>query len=70
MRLTTWIRAFAFAWAGFTASLTLFAGALGGVLGSPMKFFDTTPIGAIIARLSKDIDTLDANLPQAWFQVR
>jgi ATP-binding cassette subfamily C (CFTR/MRP) protein 1 len=35
-----------------------------------MKFFDTTPIGAIIARLSKDIDTLDANLPQAWFQVR
>ncbi|KAH7339705.1 P-loop containing nucleoside triphosphate hydrolase protein [Rhizoctonia solani] len=60
---------FAFAWAGFTASLNLFSGALGGVLGSPMKFFDTTPIGAIIARLSKDIDTLDANLPQAWFQV-
>ncbi|KAB5591062.1 Oligomycin resistance ATP-dependent permease YOR1 [Ceratobasidium theobromae] len=60
---------FAFAWAGFTASLNLFTGALGGVLGSPMKFFDTTPIGAIIARLSKDIDTLDANLPQAWFQL-
>ncbi|CAE6417184.1 unnamed protein product [Rhizoctonia solani] len=60
---------FAFAWAGFTASLNLFTGALSGVLGSPMKFFDTTPIGAIIARLSKDIDTLDANLPQAWFQL-
>ncbi|KAL5631354.1 hypothetical protein ACGC1H_007018 [Rhizoctonia solani] len=60
---------FAFAWAGFTASLNLFSGALSGVLGSPMKFFDTTPIGAIIARLSKDIDTLDANLPQAWFQL-
>ncbi|KAG8690811.1 hypothetical protein FRC11_008965 [Ceratobasidium sp. 423] len=60
---------FAFAWAGFTASLNLFSGALGGVLGSPMRFFDTTPIGAIIARLSKDIDTLDANLPQAWFQL-
>ncbi|KAG9103477.1 hypothetical protein FRC06_010585, partial [Ceratobasidium sp. 370] len=41
---------FAFAWAGFTASLNLFSGALTGVLGSPMKFFDTTPIGAIIAR--------------------
>ncbi|QRV93840.1 ABC transporter transmembrane region [Ceratobasidium sp. AG-Ba] len=60
---------FAFAWAGFTASLNLFSGALSGVLGSPMKFFDTTPVGAIIARLSKDIDTLDANLPQAWFQL-
>ncbi|KAJ1304670.1 hypothetical protein OPQ81_005809 [Rhizoctonia solani] len=60
---------FAFAFAGFTASLNLFSGALSGVLGSPMKFFDTTPLGAIIARLSKDIDTLDANLPQAWFQL-
>ncbi|CAE6409408.1 unnamed protein product [Rhizoctonia solani] len=60
---------FAFASAGFIASLNLFTGALGGVLGSPMKFFDTTPIGAIIARLSHDIDTLDTNLPQAWFHL-
>ncbi|ELU40989.1 cadmium ion transporter [Rhizoctonia solani AG-1 IA] len=60
---------FAFAWAGFIASLNLFSGALSGVLGSPIKFFDTTPIGAIITRLSNDIDTLDANLPQAWFHV-
>ncbi|KEP49841.1 multidrug resistance-associated ABC transporter [Rhizoctonia solani 123E] len=65
----SFLGSFAFAWAGFIASLNLFSGALGGVLGSPMKFFDTTPIGAIIARLSKDIDTLDANLPQAWFQL-
>ncbi|KAF8699270.1 Multidrug resistance-associated ABC transporter, partial [Rhizoctonia solani] len=60
---------FAFAWAGFIASLNLFSGALSGVLGSPIKFFDTTPIGAIITRLSNDIDTLDANLPQAWFHL-
>ncbi|CAE6373370.1 unnamed protein product [Rhizoctonia solani] len=60
---------FAFAWVGFTASLNLFSGALGGVLGSPMKFFDTTPIGAIIARLSHDIDVLDSTLPQTWFHL-
>ncbi|KAF8753349.1 Multidrug resistance-associated ABC transporter [Rhizoctonia solani] len=58
-----------FSFMGFIASLNLFSGALSGVLGSPIKFFDTTPIGAIITRLSNDIDTLDANLPQAWFHL-
>ncbi|QRV79190.1 ABC transporter transmembrane region [Ceratobasidium sp. AG-Ba] len=63
----SFVGAFAFAWAGFTASINLFSGALSGILGSPMKFFDTTPVGAIIARLSKDVDTLDNNLPLTWY---
>ena len=34
------------------------------VLKSPMAFYDTTPIGRIVNRLSKDIDVCDGILPQ------
>ncbi|KDQ12182.1 hypothetical protein BOTBODRAFT_34790 [Botryobasidium botryosum FD-172 SS1] len=57
-----------FSYIGFCASLELFRRALKAVLGSPMSFFDTTPIGRIMSRLTKDIDTLDFQLPDAWFQ--
>ncbi|KDQ12205.1 hypothetical protein BOTBODRAFT_57028 [Botryobasidium botryosum FD-172 SS1] len=59
----------AFSYAGFYASLTLFGRALSAVLGSPMSFFDTTPIGRIMSRLTKDIDTLDFQLPDAAYQL-
>ncbi|XP_014222078.1 multidrug resistance-associated protein 1 isoform X3 [Trichogramma pretiosum] len=37
---------------------------LRGVMRAPLTFFDTTPIGRIISRFSKDVDVLDVSLPQ------
>jgi ABC-type multidrug transport system fused ATPase/permease subunit len=67
--LFSFVGSFSFSLVGFTASLHLFRVALHAVMGSPMSFFDTTPLGRIISRLSKDIDTLDFQLPSAWYQL-
>lgn len=37
---------------------------LNGVFHAPGLFFDVTPVGRILARLSKDVDVLDSGLPQ------
>lgn len=36
---------------------------LAGVLRAPLTFFDTTPLGRVLARFSKDIEELDNSLP-------
>ncbi|CAG5119556.1 unnamed protein product, partial [Candidula unifasciata] len=46
-----------------TASRVLHVGVLANVIQSPMSFFDTTPIGRIVNRFSKDLDTLDTMIP-------
>jgi len=54
---------FLFSWAvavfGTTAGKTMLHRAITRVLRAPMSFFDTTPLGRITNRFSKDIDTLD-----------
>jgi ABC-type multidrug transport system fused ATPase/permease subunit len=47
---------------GLRASRRLFADLLAVVLHVPMSFFDTTPVGRIVNRFSKDIYTIDEQL--------
>ncbi|SCV70702.1 BQ2448_3464 [Microbotryum intermedium] len=47
---------------GYNASRSLHRGAIQGVMHAPMSFFDTTPLGRIMNRFSKDIDTIDNTL--------
>ncbi|KAG0327662.1 hypothetical protein BG004_002731, partial [Podila humilis] len=48
---------------GVRASRTLFKRLLNRILQMPMSFFDTTPLGRIINRLSSDVDAIDTQLP-------
>src|ERR1700753_1716948 len=47
---------------GTQASKHMLRDAMRRVLRAPMSFFDTTPLGRITNRFSKDIDTMDNNL--------
>jgi ABC-type multidrug transport system fused ATPase/permease subunit len=45
------------------SSKVLHAGMLKRVFRCPMSFFDTTPLGRIVNRFAKDVDTVDNMLP-------
>ncbi|KAK6334593.1 hypothetical protein TWF718_010050 [Orbilia javanica] len=51
--------------AGTEASKNLMKKAMRRVLRAPMSFFDTTPLGRIVNRFSKDVDVMDNNLTDA-----
>ena len=57
--------AFSLAMAAIVASRTLHNGMLKNILRSPMAFFDTTPMGRILNRFSKDIYTIDEVIPRS-----
>ena len=52
----------AVAYGAIRASKTLHEALLSNIMRCPMSFFDTTPLGRIINRFSKDVDTMDAEL--------
>ncbi|KAG6856149.1 hypothetical protein H0H87_007054 [Tephrocybe sp. NHM501043] len=60
--LFSFLLSLAFCLMALFGSLRLFKSALNGVLRSPISFFDTTPLGRIQSRLSKDQYTLDSEL--------
>lgn len=50
------------AYGAIAASKKLHCELLQNMMRCPMSFFDTTPLGRIINRFSKDVDTMDADL--------
>jgi ATP-binding cassette subfamily C (CFTR/MRP) protein 1 len=48
---------------GIRASKSLHLSAITTVLSAPMAFFDTTPLGRIISRFTKDMESIDQQLP-------
>ncbi|ETW02813.1 hypothetical protein H310_05298 [Aphanomyces invadans] len=52
--------------AGLRGSAHLFSALLTRVLRAPMSYFDTTPLGRIMNRMSKDVYALDETLPSNW----
>lgn len=69
--LTVMVYAVLFAVANVRSSAFLHSGMLSSILRSPMMFFETTPVGRILNRFSRDIETVDNVVPQQmrnWMQ--
>ena len=59
----TFLRAFLFAYGGLKAATFLHARLVDVILQAKMIFFDTTPLGRILNRLSSDVYSIDESLP-------
>ncbi|KAL8042899.1 hypothetical protein ABFX02_09G082600 [Erythranthe guttata] len=59
----TLVRAFAFAFGGLRAAIRVHDQLLRNLIDAPVSFFDQTPSGRILNRLSSDLYTIDDSLP-------
>lgn len=50
-------------WGALGANKRLYSELLHRVFRSPLRFFDTTPLGRILNRFSKDFESVDSNIP-------
>lgn len=57
--------AYAMARGSINSSRVLHKLLLENIMRSPMQFFDTTPLGRVVNRFSKDIDTVDSSIPHS-----
>ncbi|KAK4518579.1 uncharacterized protein ATC70_008798 [Mucor velutinosus] len=53
-------------WGVLDANKALYAQLLHRMLRAPLRFFDTTPVGRILNRFSKDFETIDSNIPNRF----
>lgn len=67
--LTTFLGSYTLSLAGLGASFLLFNRALQSVLRSPVSFFDRTPSGRIVSRLTTDVQSMDDDLPSQWYSL-
>ncbi|KAI8891188.1 P-loop containing nucleoside triphosphate hydrolase protein, partial [Backusella circina FSU 941] len=56
-------RYFILYWGTLKASMTFYEDLLYHVFRAPLRFFDKTPVGRIVNRFSKDISTIDSEIP-------
>ncbi|CAK4116834.1 unnamed protein product, partial [Aphanomyces euteiches] len=59
-------RVFTVSFAGIRASKKMFDDMTKALLGAPMRFFDTNPLGRILNRFSGDINAVDGRLPNQF----
>ncbi|KAJ3028172.1 UNVERIFIED_CONTAM: hypothetical protein HDU68_002318 [Siphonaria sp. JEL0065] len=69
MALSLFLYALFFGFSGTRAARSLHDRALARVLRCPVYFFDTTPLGRIINRFSRDVDAVDNNISQNFRQL-
>lgn len=50
-------------WGALRANRALYSELLHRVFRAPLRFFDTTPVGRILNRFSKDFETIDSEIP-------
>ncbi len=62
LALIAYVRSLGIYFLALRASMQLHNGLLSSVLHAPMSYFDTTPIGRIVSRFSKDLYLLDTQL--------
>eukprot|EP00980_Cylindrotheca_fusiformis_P028175 scaffold22585_cov149-Cylindrotheca_fusiformis.AAC.5 len=61
----SFIRSYALAYFGVRATEKLHSDLLSSILRAPQSFFDTTPLGRIISRFSKDVYSVDLELGES-----
>lgn len=69
--VTVYLGALFLALGALQASMVLHHRLLSNCLRSPMSFYDTTPLGRIVNRFSKDVDVVDTLIPRnvdAWLK--
>eukprot|EP00181_Compsopogon_caeruleus_P000064 CAMPEP_0184682668 /NCGR_PEP_ID=MMETSP0312-20130426/8220_1 /TAXON_ID=31354 /ORGANISM="Compsopogon coeruleus, Strain SAG 36.94" /LENGTH=1331 /DNA_ID=CAMNT_0027134483 /DNA_START=219 /DNA_END=4214 /DNA_ORIENTATION=+ len=67
--ILTFIRSAAYLLLALKASRALHSSVLMSVLRAPLSFFDTTPIGRMLSRFSRDVTAVDMLVPQAFQQM-